>query len=170
MVKSGAMALSNERGHDVFALVAEGMRKNAKRKAATSVRNIGKWWNVKRWRPEREASIRTNSHISTVIRGYTPDALFHNFGAMPYGQSYRKQAQLLGVLLALADSNLHHRAVVLHEIRETIAGLKRKSPIFAPRLFARVVARTAFPANREKELDALAELVGDSEPKIERVA
>jgi hypothetical protein len=91
---------------------------------------------------------------------------------MPYGQSYRKRAQLLGVLLALADNNAHQRAMVLHEIRETMAALKSNNPIFAQRLFARVVAQTAFPTNPEKESEALAELLGDSEAgsKIKLIA
>jgi hypothetical protein len=93
-----------------------------------------------------------------VIRGYAAYAAFRSVSAMLCGQSYRKQAQLLGVLLALADNNVYQRAVVLHEIRETIARLKRKSPIFPIRLFERIVARTAFPANPE----TLAELLGDS--------
>jgi hypothetical protein len=87
---------------------------------------------------------------------------------MPNGQSYRKRAQLLGVLLALADNNVHQRGVLLHEIRETMAGLERKNPIFPRRLFARVVAQTAFPANAEKKSEVLTELLGN--PKIERVA
>ena len=89
---------------------------------------------------------------------------------MPYGQRYRKQAQLFGVLLALVDNNVHQRAVLLYEIRETMARLKSRSPIFDKRLFARVVARTAFPKNPEKESETLVELLSNSEPKIERVA
>src|ERR1700722_11967474 len=102
--------------------------------------------------------VRRNPRISNVICVYTALAVFPSLGAMPYGQSYRKQAYLRGVLLALADNNVHQRAVVLHEIRETTARLKRKSPIFAGRLFARLVARTAFPTNPEKESQTPAEL------------
>jgi len=119
---------------------------------------------------KRNLWIRKNSGISTVIRGCTARRLLCNFSAMPYGQSYRKRAQLLGVLLALADDNAHQRVVLIREIRETMVGLKRTNPIFRARLFARVVAQTAFPTNPERESELLAELLADSAPAVEQVA
>jgi hypothetical protein len=89
---------------------------------------------------------------------------------MTCGQEYRKQAQHLGVLLALADENLQQRTIVLDHIRETMARLKRENPIFNARLFSRQIVRTAFAEDSQKESDVLAQLFPESASDIERVA
>jgi len=89
---------------------------------------------------------------------------------MTCGQEYRKQAQHLGVLLALADGNPQQRSMVLDHIRETMVRLRRENPIFNARLFSRQIARTAFAEDSQKESNVLAQLLPDSAPDVEQVA
>jgi hypothetical protein len=89
---------------------------------------------------------------------------------MPKGQSYSKLAQQLGILLALADDDVHQRAVALHQIWGTMARLKKESPIFSCSLFARNIARTVFPADAQKQSETFALLLDRSDAKIGRVA
>ena len=84
-------------------------------------------------------------------------------------RKYKKQAQQLGILLALANDNPHLRAVAFHVIGETMAELKKKSLIFSGHLFAKEIARTVFPADPQREAELLSTLI-ETERKTERVA
>ena len=111
-----------------------------------------------------------NSRIFRVIHGSTRDSVFLSLGAMSHERSYAKQAQQLGILLALADDNLQLRAVALQTIRETTSRLKKENPIFNRRLFTQDIARTAFPADLQKESETLSLLLYGTQAPNEQVA